>query len=123
MTDQTATTPDARSGRPRGRQAAFGFIYAASVMNTISFGLMIPVLPGLIRSFYGGANDAATAAAAPGSRSFTTTRPPPAAHLRAIARPIPGTAPSAAASAALMSTLASTGGCARRRECPAVRRA
>jgi hypothetical protein len=32
---------------------------------------------------------AATAAAAPGSRSFTTTRPPPAANLRAIDRPIP----------------------------------
>src|SRR5215472_10559074 len=35
---------------------------------------------------------AATAAAAPGSRSLTTSRAPPAASLRAIARPIPVTA-------------------------------
>ena len=37
--------------RPKGRQAAFGFIFASSVMNAVSFGLMIPVLPALIRSF------------------------------------------------------------------------
>jgi DHA1 family tetracycline resistance protein-like MFS transporter len=49
--------------RPRGRQAAFGFIFAASVMNALSFGLMIPVLPALIRSFFG-ANSAATTAEA-----------------------------------------------------------
>jgi len=47
---------------PRGRQAAFSFIYAASVMNALSFGLMIPVLPGLIRSFFGAAATSATTA-------------------------------------------------------------
>ncbi len=52
------------SSRPKGRQAAFGFIFASSVMNAISFGLMIPVLPALIRSFYGATSDASTAAAA-----------------------------------------------------------
>ena len=54
------------SGRARapGRQAAFGFIFASSVMNAVSFGLMIPVLPSLIRSFFGATNAATTAAAA-----------------------------------------------------------
>jgi DHA1 family tetracycline resistance protein-like MFS transporter len=45
MTDQPA---------PRGRQAAFGFIFASSVMNSISFGIMIPILPNLIVQFTGG---------------------------------------------------------------------
>ena len=34
--------------------AAFGFIFATSTMNAISFGLMIPVLPYLVQSFVGG---------------------------------------------------------------------
>ncbi|HLK23519.1 MAG TPA: TCR/Tet family MFS transporter [Caulobacteraceae bacterium] len=52
-----------RSRGPR-RQAAFGFIYATAVMNNLSFGLMIPVLPNLIRSFFGATNAATTASAA-----------------------------------------------------------
>jgi DHA1 family tetracycline resistance protein-like MFS transporter len=64
VADETATIAGpVEPARPRGRQAAFGFIFASSVMNAISFGLMIPVLPALIRSFYGGADAAATAAA------------------------------------------------------------
>jgi DHA1 family tetracycline resistance protein-like MFS transporter len=59
--------------RPRGRQAAFGFIYATAVMNALSFGLMIPVLPGLIRSFIGATNTATTAAAADWQFVFTLT--------------------------------------------------
>ncbi|HUO13232.1 MAG TPA: TCR/Tet family MFS transporter [Caulobacteraceae bacterium] len=56
----------------RGRQAAFGFIYISSVLNALSFGLMIPVLPGLIRSFFGAtANVASTAAAADWQFVFT----------------------------------------------------
>ena len=43
----------ASAAPPRGRQAAFGFIFATAVMNALSFGLMIPVLPSLIRSFFG----------------------------------------------------------------------
>jgi DHA1 family tetracycline resistance protein-like MFS transporter len=62
--------PAGDAPRSRGR-AAFGFIYASSVMNSISFGLMIPVLPGLIRSFFGSANTAATAAAADWQFVFT----------------------------------------------------
>ncbi|HLK23520.1 MAG TPA: TCR/Tet family MFS transporter [Caulobacteraceae bacterium] len=46
--------------RPGRRQAAFGFIFATSVMNALSFGLMIPVLPLLLKSFVAG--DTAVAA-------------------------------------------------------------
>jgi DHA1 family tetracycline resistance protein-like MFS transporter len=46
------------------RTAAFGFVFATAVMNALSFGLMIPVLPSLIRSFFGSATAAATASAA-----------------------------------------------------------
>jgi MFS transporter, DHA1 family, tetracycline resistance protein len=59
------------TGRPRGRRPAFGFIYATAVLNSLSFGLMIPVLPGLIRSFFGAANAGATASAADWQFVFT----------------------------------------------------
>ena len=55
---------DPPAARPRGRSAAFGFIFASSVMNAVSFGLMIPVLPSLIRAFFGATNAATTADAA-----------------------------------------------------------
>ena len=45
--------------RPR-RQAAFGFIFASALMNSISFGLMIPILPNLIRQLAGGDTAAAS---------------------------------------------------------------
>ncbi len=51
MTDQTA---------PKGRNAAFGFIFAVALMNSVSFGIMIPVLPNLIKSFTGGDTAAAS---------------------------------------------------------------
>jgi Arabinose efflux permease len=38
----------------RGRQASFGFIFAVALMNSISFGIMIPILPNLIKQFAGG---------------------------------------------------------------------
>lgn len=41
-------------GGPRGRQAGFGFIFALALMNSISFGIMIPILPNLIKQFAGG---------------------------------------------------------------------
>ena len=43
----------------RRRTAAFGFIFACALMNSISFGIMIPVLPQLMKHFSGG--DTATA--------------------------------------------------------------
>ena len=42
------------------RRAAFGFIFASAVTTAMSFGLMIPVLPNLVREFVGG--DTASAA-------------------------------------------------------------
>lgn len=45
--------------RPR-RKAAFGFIYASALMNSVSFGIMIPILPNLIRQFTGGDTAAAS---------------------------------------------------------------
>ncbi len=42
-----------------GRKAAFRFIFASSVMNAVSFGIMIPVLPNLVKQLVGG--DTATA--------------------------------------------------------------
>ena len=39
---------------PKGRRAAFGFIFASAVMNAVSFGIMIPILPNLIKQFTGG---------------------------------------------------------------------
>ncbi len=47
MTD-TPTLP-----RPP-RAAAFGFIYASAMMNAVSFGIMIPILPNLIKQMAGG---------------------------------------------------------------------
>jgi len=47
MTEQAQTAP-------KRRQAGFGFIFASSVMNAISFGIMIPILPNLIVQFNGG---------------------------------------------------------------------
>ena len=46
-------------GRPQ-RQAAFGFIFTSALMNSVSFGLMIPILPNLIRQFTGGDTAAAS---------------------------------------------------------------
>ncbi|MCI3131379.1 TCR/Tet family MFS transporter [Phenylobacterium aquaticum] len=37
-----------------GRSAAFRFIFACALMNAVSFGIMIPVLPNLIKQFAGG---------------------------------------------------------------------
>jgi DHA1 family tetracycline resistance protein-like MFS transporter len=42
------------------RQAAFGFIFASALMTSVSFGLMIPILPNLIRQLTGGDTAAAS---------------------------------------------------------------
>src|SRR5690606_6715834 len=44
----------------KGRRASFGFVFASAVMNSISFGLMIPILPNLIKEFTGGDTAAAS---------------------------------------------------------------
>jgi DHA1 family tetracycline resistance protein-like MFS transporter len=50
----TESAPKAR------REAAFGFIFASALLNSISFGIMIPILPNLIRQFTGGDTAAAS---------------------------------------------------------------
>jgi DHA1 family tetracycline resistance protein-like MFS transporter len=55
MTDDPAPRP--RHGRP---EAAFGFIFATSLINAVSFGIMIPILPNLIKQFTGGDTAAAS---------------------------------------------------------------
>ncbi|WP_414449900.1 MFS transporter [Burkholderia sp. 22PA0099] len=52
-------TGSARGGGG-GSRAAFGFIFATAVMNTISFGIVLPVLPNLIKQFAGGDTALAT---------------------------------------------------------------
>lgn len=42
-----------------GRKAGFGFIFAVALMNSISFGIMIPILPNLVKQFTGGDTAAA----------------------------------------------------------------
>jgi DHA1 family tetracycline resistance protein-like MFS transporter len=42
------------------RKAAFGFIFASALMNAVSFGIMIPILPNLIKEFTGGDTAAAS---------------------------------------------------------------
>ncbi len=51
-----ASDSEARSS---GRKAGFGFIFAVALMNSISFGIMIPILPNLVKQFTGGDTAAA----------------------------------------------------------------
>lgn len=64
MDEQTAPRAAAGSveAAPTGgrRAAAFGFIFVTATMNSLSFGLMIPVLPNLIKHFTGGDTAAAS---------------------------------------------------------------
>jgi DHA1 family tetracycline resistance protein-like MFS transporter len=52
-------TDHAPSAPPR-RAAAFGFVFATALMNAVSFGIMIPILPNLIKQFVGGDTAAAS---------------------------------------------------------------
>src|SRR5258708_26922469 len=60
---------DMAASAPGGRRAAFGFIWAGGLMNSIWSGLMIPILPDLIRQLAGGD----TAAASDWNVVFATT--------------------------------------------------
>ena len=58
------------AGGGRGpRAAAFGFIFAATLINAVSFGIMIPILPNLIKHMTGGD----TASASEWNALFSTT--------------------------------------------------
>jgi DHA1 family tetracycline resistance protein-like MFS transporter len=75
MTEGAMSLDPNASTRGPQRAPAFGFIYATSVMNALSFGLMIPVLPSLIKALVGGDHSAAmtTAAAASWQAVFGVT--------------------------------------------------
>lgn len=47
-------TDDVAGNTKVSRQASFGFIFALALMNSISFGIMIPILPNLVRQMTGG---------------------------------------------------------------------
>ena len=53
-------TPTDIPNRPAGRRAAFGFIFATALMNAVSFGIMIPILPNLIKQLTHGDTAAAS---------------------------------------------------------------
>jgi DHA1 family tetracycline resistance protein-like MFS transporter len=67
--DTPDMVPSAAPSTRAPRQAAFRFIFASALMNSISFGLMIPILPNLIKQFTGGD----TAAASEWNVLFATT--------------------------------------------------
>jgi MFS transporter, DHA1 family, tetracycline resistance protein len=54
--NDVATNPEVRPAVPEGgpRQAAVLFIFATALMDVISLGIMIPVLPNLVKQFAGG---------------------------------------------------------------------
>ena len=56
----TERAPGAPGGDDKRWAGAFRFIFAAAVINAISFGIMIPVLPNLIKEFTGGDTAAAS---------------------------------------------------------------
>jgi DHA1 family tetracycline resistance protein-like MFS transporter len=56
----TERAPSAPSGDDKRWAGAFRFVFAAAVINAVSFGIMIPVLPNLIKEFTGGDTAAAS---------------------------------------------------------------
>src|SRR6185503_1874030 len=44
----------AGEGTGTGRRAAFGFIFVSAITTAMSFGLMIPIMPALLKQFTGG---------------------------------------------------------------------
>jgi DHA1 family tetracycline resistance protein-like MFS transporter len=53
-------TEESTSARAPARRAAFGFIFVSTVASAISIGIMVPILPSLLKQFTGG--DTASAA-------------------------------------------------------------
>jgi DHA1 family tetracycline resistance protein-like MFS transporter len=65
MSDSSPSPPPLRGART----AALGFIFAATLINAVSFGIMIPILPNLIKQMAGGD----TASASEWNALFSTT--------------------------------------------------
>ena len=53
MPDETSLAKDAAKGEG-GRRAAFGFIFVSAVASAMSIGIMVPILPNLLKHFSGG---------------------------------------------------------------------
>ena len=60
MSDDAARIDDATAPTPGGRRAAFGFIFVSAIASAMSIGIMVPILPNLLKQFTGG--DTASAA-------------------------------------------------------------
>ena len=60
MSDPTTPTGSRPRRAAAPRNAALGFIFAAALINSISFGIMIPILPFLIKQFLHGDTAAAS---------------------------------------------------------------
>ncbi len=58
MTSGDRPTPN--EDPPAGRRAAFGFIFVSAIASAMSIGIMVPILPNLLKQFTGG--DTASAA-------------------------------------------------------------
>ena len=60
MPEDAAIAPETSAAQPRGRRAAFGFIFVSAVASAMSIGIMVPILPNLLKSFVGGDTAAAS---------------------------------------------------------------
>ena len=60
MPDEAAPAISETAPSERGRRAAFGFIFVSAVASAMSIGIMVPILPALLKQFTGG--DTASAA-------------------------------------------------------------
>src|SRR5580698_4725649 len=55
MSDDAATVDDAKlPPAAKGRRAAFGFIFVSAIASAVSIGIMVPILPNLLKQFTGG---------------------------------------------------------------------
>ncbi len=54
MSAEITEVAGSASPTPRGRRAAFGFIFASAIACAMSIGIMVPVLPSLLKAFNGG---------------------------------------------------------------------
>ena len=54
MTSSPGATQQSESSEPRGRRAAVAFIFVTALIDVLSFGIIIPVLPPLVVAFAGG---------------------------------------------------------------------
>src|SRR5579859_5338268 len=54
MPDDLAIADDVNALPAGGRRAAFGFIFVSAIASAMSIGIMVPILPNLLKSFVGG---------------------------------------------------------------------